>query len=433
MGWGRAHYSILPIATVAGIVVACNSPFLSEKSPVEDLEGMAQGGEIPHWMVPVTIGLAAVSGCFFLAGCFFSAKIAAGFLAPQNLVDPLMYLEEASTAGARLPPSRCSQCLCPPCAISGYETGDLLLGACRREALFSWIPVLGSLYALYAWQPQEENIQGLGSQRTVRWPLVTSSLVGSACTISFWESGDMMTGLCSGDARRALCCMFFLCPMAWPCHARWAWAPRVRNFRRTCGTMQDDLVGQPMLVRQTAPQVSGNFLVFQDQHVGPNASFQQPELYARDLGIRETLEDCVATMTGAVDVAVWNPDTKSLRALAVPQRAMFSIPYHTAVGLTTLQKNWIPLRERHLDLSYGPRVHYLGGIGTAWTTQECLELLLKNPKANYAVWLRDQDHVLHIFDITPKANAKALRYYKQPGVLSFRSSAQVCSPEPPEP
>ncbi|CAE7291487.1 unnamed protein product [Symbiodinium sp. CCMP2456] len=358
-------------------------------------------------MVPVIIGLAAVSGCFFLAGCFFSAKIAAGFLAPQTLVDPLMYLEEASSAGARLPPSRCSLCLCPPCAISGYETGDLLLGTCRREALFSWIPILGSLYALYAWRPRDENIQGLGSQRTVRWPLATSSLVGSACTISFWESGDMITGLCSGDARRALCCMFFLCPMAWPCHARWAWAPRVKNFRRTSGTMQDDLV-------------SGNFLVFQDQHVGANASFQQPELYARDLGVCETLEDCVAAMTCEVDVAVWNPDTKSLRALAVPRKAMFSVPYHTAVGLTTLQQNWIPLHARHLDLSYGPRVHYLGGIGTAWTTPECLELLLKHPKANYAVWLRDQDHVLHIFDITPKVNVQALRYYKQPGVLSFR-------------
>ena len=315
---------------------------------------MVQEENLPQWMVPVVLGLAAVSSCVFLAGCFFSAKIAAGFLVPQTLVDPLMYLEEASSAGARLPPSRCSLCLCPPCAISGYETGDLLLGACRREALFSWIPVLGSLYALFSWHPREENLQGVGSQRTVRWPLATSSLVGSACAISFWESGDMITGLCRGDARRALCNMVFLCPMAWPCHARWAWAPQIKNFRRTSGTVRDDLVGEPMLVRQPAPQVSGNFFVFQDQHVGPDVSFQQPELYARDLGLCETLEDCVATMTSDVDVAVWNPDTKSLRALAVPQRAMFSIPYHRAVGMTTLQKNWMPLHTQHLDLSTDP-------------------------------------------------------------------------------
>ena len=214
------------------------------KSPVEELVEVVQEENLPQWMVPVVLGLAAVSSCVFLAGCFFSAKIAAGFLVPQTLVDPLMYLEEASSAGARLPPSRCSLCLCPPCAISGYETGDLLLGACRREALFSWIPVLGSLYALFSWQPREENLQGVGSQRTVRWPLATSSLVGSACAISFWESGDMITGLCRGDARRALCNMVFLCPMAWPCHARWAWAPQIKNFRRTSGTVRDDLVGR---------------------------------------------------------------------------------------------------------------------------------------------------------------------------------------------
>ena len=266
---------------------------------------------------------------------------------------------------------------------------------------------------------------GVGSQRTVRWPLATSSLVGSACAISFWESGDMIRGLCSGDARRALCWTLFLCPMAWPCHARWAWGPKVKNFQRTSGTDLEELVGQPMQVRQVAPQVTGNFLAFPDQHVGPDPSFQQPELCGKDLGTCETLEGCVGAMTSEVDIAVWDRHSKSLRALAVPRRAMFSMPYHRATGMVTLQRNWIPLCAQHLDLSHGPRAQYLGSLGTVWTTQECLELLLDHPKANYAVWLRAQDHVLHIFDVTPKLKAKALRFYKQPGVLSFRSTAQA--------
>ena len=125
--WESCRYSILPIATVAGLVVVCELAFLtSTKSPVEELDGMVQDGYLPSWIVPVIVGLTAVSGCLFLAGCFFSAKVAASVLVPQTLVDPLMYMEEAPSAGARLPPSRCSLCLCPPCAISGYETGDLL-------------------------------------------------------------------------------------------------------------------------------------------------------------------------------------------------------------------------------------------------------------------------------------------------------------------
>ena len=62
----------------------------------------------------------------------------------------------------------------------------------------------GSLYAMFAWQPDPTQIQGDGTQRTVKNKCMAAFCLGGPCAIAFWQSGDGCTGLCTGDAMCAL-------------------------------------------------------------------------------------------------------------------------------------------------------------------------------------------------------------------------------------
>jgi len=161
---------------------------------------------------------------------------------------------DGKTLGARLEPSYLSLFFYPACAISGYETGDLLEGICRGPALIALLlqvfcGCFGGIFALFAWEPHPSQIVGDGTQRTVKHQCCTVWCVGAPCTIAFWESGDLCAGICRGDAGLA-CCLAVLGPLG-QFFGCCCWTPKVQNFERTPGMHGggSSLVGEPVIVQ----------------------------------------------------------------------------------------------------------------------------------------------------------------------------------------
>lgn len=367
-------------------------------------------------------------------------SVQAPLLIAKNHVDNLenLYTRE-STAGARLPPSRCALCLFPCHAISGYENGDPIVGACEGDARRAWVPLWGAFYALAKWQPNPAKIRGDGRQRTIERPCIAAVLVGSPCAISFWESGDLILGLCSGDAKSAVVAL--LCSWGTACfwYAPCAWRPNPGLFHRSSsmhsgpdGLELSQLVGNPVVARRNgspAGEPLRNYLVCNNYHIG----FQrQVELYSQDLGANETLEHCLDTLARSdTTIAVWEHRSNLLHVLRVPKSIFLKVdvPYHHASGFTTFQKIWMTLRNRHLDLTYGPRGLYKGTLGEAWSIEECISVLLNRPDINYAVWRKDKDNMLHIFDTSQRIASNSMEYYELPKAVSFQRSGAATSAE----
>lgn len=146
-----------------------------------------------------------------------------------------------SVLGARMPPSCLSMCAHTSCAISGYETGDPTDGSMQGMALITGILncllwPLGSLIGLMAWRPNPGMIRGDGTQRSVNNKCCASMCVGGACAIAFWQSGDMCTDCCAGDAGTA-CILDVVGAMIGVMHmgefyACCCWTPNPMHFRR---------------------------------------------------------------------------------------------------------------------------------------------------------------------------------------------------------
>mmetsp|Transcript_98447 Transcript_98447/g.177763 ORF Transcript_98447/g.177763 Transcript_98447/m.177763 type:complete len:188 (+) Transcript_98447:76-639(+) len=149
---------------------------------------------------------------------------------------------DGRSMGARQPPSCCAKCWYPACAISGYETGDPTDGCCEGKALaalFLGLCGLGWIVSFCCWTPDPQKIRGDPTQRTVNNRCFSSFCAGGACTISFWESGDLCDGLCNGDAciataLWALCLIPYVGELPFPAfYACCCWNPNVQNFKRT--------------------------------------------------------------------------------------------------------------------------------------------------------------------------------------------------------
>eukprot|EP00927_Polykrikos_kofoidii_P058260 TRINITY_DN52661_c0_g1_i1.p1 TRINITY_DN52661_c0_g1~~TRINITY_DN52661_c0_g1_i1.p1 ORF type:complete len:192 (-),score=29.06 TRINITY_DN52661_c0_g1_i1:69-644(-) len=137
--------------------------------------------------------------------------------------------------GARLPPSRAAKCCCPSCAISGYVTGDPLEGICRGPALHALLCQLcgcGGCFATCCWKPSKDTLVGDTTQRTVKNRVASGCLLGCGA-ISFWEHGDLVSGICAGDAKKA-CYLNMLAPcvLAGTCYAMCLWRPDIARFER---------------------------------------------------------------------------------------------------------------------------------------------------------------------------------------------------------
>jgi len=168
------------------------------------------------------------------------------------------------TYGARMKPTCLSKFCHPPCAISGYETGDPCDGICKGQALIALLLHLfccigGSLYALAVWKPDPSKITGDGTQRTLNSRLCAAIGVGGPCAVAFWENGDICTGCCQGDACIALIIRLFAELLSIPCaDVIWVWClwqPNEANFVRNAemdggGTapVQAPVIGNAVIV-----------------------------------------------------------------------------------------------------------------------------------------------------------------------------------------
>lgn len=172
---------------------------------------------------------------------------------------------DGKTLGARLKPSPLSLFFYPACAISGYETGDLLEGICRGPALVALLlhvfcGCFGGLFALFAWEPSPSQIVGDGTQRTVKHQCCSVWCVGAPCTIAFWERGDLCTGLCEGDAGLA-CCLAALGSVTSVPFGQFfgccCWAPDAKNFERTSYMHGggSSLLGEPVMLHAQVAHV----------------------------------------------------------------------------------------------------------------------------------------------------------------------------------
>uniref|UniRef100_A0A7S1Q717 Uncharacterized protein n=1 Tax=Alexandrium catenella TaxID=2925 RepID=A0A7S1Q717_ALECA len=184
---------------------------------------------------------------------------------------PQTMTEDGKTVGARTPPHWCSLLFMAPCAISGYETGDLTKGCCTGKALVALILHIftcfcGGVYALLAWKPDPSLIQGDGTQRTVEDRCWSGFFAGGVHTVAFWESGDMcctpdgQCTWCQGDAMMATIMHFAPAVVGAPpldcCYATCCWQPNKMNFRRATWNHGGGLpvVGAPVQVsNQSVP------------------------------------------------------------------------------------------------------------------------------------------------------------------------------------
>merc|ERR1711990_75166 len=78
--------------------------------------------------------------------------------------------------------------------------------------------------------------------------------------------------------------------------------------------------------------------------------------------------------------------------------------YTEASGITSFQKCWLSLPNKHVDILDKSRAkgNYKGGLGVAWSAGECLSVLQGREDVNYAVWRQDKDSTLHIFDMSER-------------------------------
>merc|ERR1719199_945964 len=109
--------------------------------------------------------------------------------------------------GARKVPSFLSLCCHPPCAISGYITGDPTDGSLEGPALTACILdclcfcIGGAIYALFVWKPDPSQIKNDGTMRTLNNKFLAVCCLEGPCTIMFWERGDIcgcLDGGCEG-------------------------------------------------------------------------------------------------------------------------------------------------------------------------------------------------------------------------------------------
>jgi len=163
-----------------------------------------------------------------------------------------------------MPPSCLSKCCHPPCAISGYETGDPYDGICKGQALIALLLdlfccCLGGLYVLAAWKPDPSKITGDGTQRTLNNRCCAAIFVGAPCAIAFWENGDTCTGCCQKDACIAVIIMLvgelLSIPCMDVCYVACCWFPKVAHFVRNAemdggGTVpvQAPVIGNAIIV-----------------------------------------------------------------------------------------------------------------------------------------------------------------------------------------
>jgi hypothetical protein len=190
--------------------------------------------------------------------------------------------QNGKTVGARSPPSFIAKCCFPPCAISGYETGDPTAGMLEGKALWAFILeilcCMGCVVSLCMWTPDPENIKGDGTQRTIQNKCLAGFCVGFGA-IAFWESGDLCCGpdgdctWCKEEALKG-CMAHFIPPfVGLPsldcCYVMCMWqADKGRRFFRRDlsnhgGGKDPAMVGCPV---QTAP---GNLAYFQVPPVAP--------------------------------------------------------------------------------------------------------------------------------------------------------------------
>jgi len=148
---------------------------------------------------------------------------------------------DGKTMGARYPPSFLAKCCAPPCAISGYETGDTMAGICAGGATIATVlhiltgGLCSAIYALFIWKPDPTKLTGDTEQRTIQNKCAQCCCVGPPCAIAFWESGDMCHNgqgctLFTGDA---MCSMMLSLIGLGQMHMCCCWQPKPQNFKRT--------------------------------------------------------------------------------------------------------------------------------------------------------------------------------------------------------
>jgi len=193
--------------------------------------------------------------------------------------------QNGKTVGARMPPSFCARCWAPPCAISGYETGDPTLGMFEGKALAALILeilcCMGCVVSLCCWTPDPENITGDGTQRTVENKCLAGCCLGFLA-IAFWENGDFCCGpdggctWCTEESLKGCLAHWIPALIGFPsldcCYVMCMWQPLSMFFKRDLsnhgGGKDPGAVGLPV---QTAP---GN-IAFRQVYQPPTAAPQQ--------------------------------------------------------------------------------------------------------------------------------------------------------------
>lgn len=168
-----------------------------------------------------------------------------------------------------------------------------------------------------------------------------------------------------------------------------------------------------------------NLALFRDQHVGLEVN---EAIYGGSLGIKASIDECLSALEACPDVtiSVWREDSdKQLYILKVPKRVLLKevVPHHQMEGATTFHRKWMAMPDKHLDLSHGPVGIYKGDLGEAWSEEECRYLLHNRSDVNYAVWRREKDGVLHIFDVSSRMQARQMKYVDLLGAVSFQVTA----------
>jgi len=391
-----------------------------------------------------------------------------------------LYLMEAATLGARSPPSCCSLLFCTSCAISGYMFGDPLAGLMKDAdvarpciaSLCVWVNIILILFVgvtfphyhsafivstivcfcgglvtllmsciMWKLKPDPTKIRGDGKQRTVKKQCLSACLVGPTCTISFWESGDLCTGQCRGDAMKALTCLFltFWCSPPWGIsfwYVACFWKPQAKHFRRVTHmhggtTSEPSVCGIPVQVLGSGSDsgirvnFGSNFMTLRDLQIKKDSA---PGLKSKgNMGWQESEEECLKKLStlSNVTVANWCQDDGLLRLGDVSHLIHGGpIRYEARLGVTSFQKSWTVLVDMHIDLSCRQHVgDYKGSFGQVWSRDECLALLQGRKDVTYAVWRKDKDGILHVFDISPRINAASLKYYTLGGAVSFQRTS----------
>lgn len=168
-----------------------------------------------------------------------------------------------------------------------------------------------------------------------------------------------------------------------------------------------------------------NLALFRGQHVGLEVN---EAIYGGSLGTKGSIDECLSALEACPDItiSVWREDSdKQLYVLKVPKRVLLKevVPHHQMEGATTFHRKWLAVPDKHLDLSYGPVGIYKGDLGEVWSEEECRHLLQDRSDVNYAVWRREKDGVLHMFDVSSRMQARQMKYVDLLGAVSFQVAA----------